>query len=70
MPEKCKNLFIKSMEGYTPNEDDKYSEEEIEFLSVKRELSDFSVGLRVPGKLRPTRIRGGVVLMETPYEMR
>ena len=70
MPEKCKNLFIKSMEGYTPNEDDKYTEEEIEFLSVKRELSDFSVGLRVPGKLRPTRIRGGVVLMETPYEMR
>lgn len=70
MPDKCKKLFIKSMEGYTPKEGDNYTEEEIEFLSVKRELSDFSVGLRVPGKLRPTRIRGGVVLMETPYEMR
>lgn len=70
MPDKCKKLFIKSMEGYTPKEGDNYTEEEIEFLSVKRELGDFSVGLRVPGKLRPTRIRGGVVLMETPYEMR
>lgn len=70
MPDKCKKLFIKSMEGYTPKEGDNYTEEEIAFLSTKRELGDFSVGLRVPGKLRPTRIRGGVVLMETPYEMR
>lgn len=70
MPDKCKQLFIKSMTGYTPKEDDNFTDEEIEFLSVKRTMKDFTVGLRVPGKLRPVRIRGGVVLVETPYEMR
>ena len=70
MPDKCKQLFIKSMTGYTPKEDDNFTEEELEFLSVHRTMTDFTVGLRVPGKLRPVRIRGGVVLVETPYEMR
>ena len=70
MPDKCKQLFIKSMTGYTPKEDDNMTDEEVEFLSVKRTMKDFTVGLRVPGKLRPVRIRGGVVLVETPYEMR
>lgn len=70
MPEKCKNLFIKSMQGYSPNDDDDYNEDEIEFLSVKRAISDFKVGLKVPGKLLPKRIRGGVLLVETTYEMR
>ena len=31
---------------------------------------DFNRGLKVPGKLRPKRIRGGIILVETPYEMR
>lgn len=70
MPQKCKDLFDKSMQGYVEKDDDKYTEEEREFLRVKRELTDFKVGLRVPGKLRPMRIRGGVLLVETPYEMR
>ena len=47
-----------------------YTDEEREFIKVKRELTDFKVGLKVPGKLRPKRIRGGVLLVETPYEMR
>lgn len=70
MPDKCKQLFIKSMTGYTPKDGDDFTEEEVEFLSVPRTMTDFTVGLRVPGKLRPIRIRGGVVLVETPYEMR
>lgn len=70
MPDKCKQLYIKSMSGYEPKDDDNFTDEEIEFLSKKRDLTDFTVGLRVPGKLRPVRIRGGVVLVETPYEMR
>lgn len=70
MPDKCKQLYIKSMSGYKPKDDDNFTDEEIEFLSKKRDLTDFTVGLRVPGKLRPVRIRGGVVLVETPYEMR
>lgn len=70
MPKKCKDLFIKSVEGYKPKDDDNFTDEELEFLTKKRKLTDFTRGLIVPGKLRPVRIRGGVVLVETPYEMR
>lgn len=34
------------------------------------DLRDFRVGLKVPGKLVPKRIKGGVLLVETNYEMR
>lgn len=37
---------------------------------IKRNFRDFRVGLKVPGKLRPKRIRGGILLIDTPYEMR
>lgn len=33
-------------------------------------LKDFKVGLKVHGKLIPKRIKGGVLLVETDYEMR
>ena len=70
MPEKCKQLFLKSMQGYEPQEGDDYTAEELEFISTKRTIEDFKIGLRVPGKLLPKRIRGGVVLEPTTYEMR
>lgn len=70
MPDKCKNLFRLSMEGYKEEEGDGYTEEEKEFLRVKRTLEDFKVGLCVPGKLMPKRIKGGTLLVETTYEMR
>ena len=71
MPKKCKNLFELSMQGFEPPEgDNNYTDEEREFLSHKRTLEDFTIGLSVPGKLRPKRIRGGVLLVETPYKMR
>lgn len=70
MPERCKNLFLHSLEGYTLDASDGYSEEEQKFLKTKRKLEDFNIGLRVPGKLLPKRIRGGVLLVETTYEMR
>lgn len=70
MPEKCKELFLKSVEGCTDEYLQSCTEEEKQFLSVKRGLEDFNVGLRVPGKLLPKRIRGGVLLVDTTYEMR
>ena len=70
MPQKCKNLFELSMQGYEEKEGDGYTEQEKEFLRVKRDLSDFKVGLCVPGKLMPKRIKGGTLLVETTYEMR
>lgn len=70
MPKKCKDLFELSMHGYEEKEGDKYTDEEKEFLKVKRELTDFKIGLKVPGKLVAKRIRGGTLLVETTYEMR
>lgn len=76
MPERCKNLFELSMAGNADYEDE-WSDDEREFLfdpetkePIKRTFDDFSVGLKVPGKLIPKRIRGGVLLKEIPYEMR
>lgn len=71
MPERCKDLFIKSLTGkYTQEEYDKLKDEEQEFVRTRRHLKDFDVGLIVPSKLRPKRIKGGVVLVDTTYEMR
>lgn len=86
MPQKCKDLFQTSLDGtadingYTDNTTKvfkEWTEDEKEFLfeketgkPIKRNLSDFRVGLKVPGKLRPKRIRGGILLIDTPYEMR
>lgn len=75
MPKKCKNLFELSMQG-TADVRENWSDEEKEFLFDKdnrpivRDYSDFKVGLKVPDKLRPIRIRGGVLLVNTTYEMR
>lgn len=75
MPKKCKDLFELSMKG-TADVNENWSDEEKEFLFDKdnkpivRDYSDFKVGLKVPDKLRPIRIRGGVLLVNTTYEMR
>lgn len=70
MPEKCKQLFLDSLEGNTHKGDDKYTPEEQEFCAKRRQLTDFKIGLKVPGKLLPKRIPGGVLLVDTSYEMR
>lgn len=70
MPQKCKDLFNKSMQGYEVKESDNYTQSELKFLETKRNYSDFKDGLCVPGKLLPKRIKGGVLLVDTTYEMR
>ena len=72
MPPKCKELFIKSMmqEPITEEEKESLTEEEKYFISQPRKLEDFTVGLIVPGKLMPKRIRGGILLVDSAYEMR
>lgn len=86
MPQRCKNLFEISLRGdanlngYTDEKTGnhkEWTEEEKEFLfdsktnkPFKRTYDNFRIGLKVPGKLRPVRIRGGVLLIETTYEMR
>ena len=78
MPDKCKDLFLISMEGLTEkeiktkykNEWEEMTQEEREFVLKPRTIEDFKIGLVIPGKLLPKRIKGGVILMDTTYEMR
>ena len=70
MPEHCKDLFLKSMEGVSPDELAKYKPETQEFLKTKRTIDDFKIGLKIPEKLKPTVIVGGVVLQDTDYTLR
>lgn len=70
MPERCKNLFNLSLTTQEPEKDGKYSIQDLEFIKKKRELTDFKLGLKIGGKLMPRRIKGGVLLVETTYEMR
>ena len=69
MPERCKRIFLLSMtqEEYNKKE---YTDEENKFISKRRELNDFKVGLCIPGKLLPKRIDGGILLTSTTFEMR
>lgn len=77
MTKTCKELFIKSLNGeYRPSEGDSielrnliYSQAGREFLLKNRTIEDFVPGLKVPGKLRPIRIKGGVLLHEEEYTM-
>lgn len=68
MPDRCKHLFEWSMSDWCVSEE--LTKDEVEFLNTERTLSDFKRGLIVPSKLLPKRIKGGIVLMDTTYEMR
>lgn len=78
MPNRCKELFLKSMGEEWKSDKEKIELGEIrdyeqEFISnngKKRELTDFKIGLTVPSKLMPKRIQGGVLLVDTTYQMR
>lgn len=70
MPQRCKDLYNLSMQGYVPKDTDKFTEDELKFLKKKRTLEDFKTGLVVPSKLLPKRIKGGIILKDTTYEMR
>lgn len=69
LPENCKKLFLESVEQ-TGEDNPKWNEEEREYAHTKREITDFKVGLQVPGKLTPVHMPGGVVLERTMYELR
>lgn len=78
MPDSCKNLLSLSLEKMTAEEwEDKYkdywdtlTEQDKEFITTPRDLTDFKVGLMIHGKLLPKRIKGGILLTETTYELR
>lgn len=47
----------------------KYTDDEKDFLGTMRTYDDFRIGLRVPGNLKPRRIKGGTILEEQYYQM-
>ena len=83
MPDRCKDLFKLSLDGGAdPSGHDVEGEripwtaEEMEFLftstgePIRRTYNDFDIGLQVPGKLRPKRMPGGIVLEDCWFTMR
>ena len=77
MSQRCKDLFELSMSGKALYEDYKENTPVNRFLfnqvthePIVRIFDDFKIGLNVPGKLIPKRIDGGVLLVETTYQMR
>lgn len=55
---------------------DPYNLSEREFLfgkdgkKIHRGYQDFKIGIEIPGKLRPKRINGGILLVDSAYKMR
>lgn len=76
MSDSCKKLFLLSMgETWYDNEHEidlkeKDREKYKDFINQKRTLDDFKIGLKIPSKLLPRTIKGGVVLAETDFTMR
>lgn len=70
----CKEKMNLSLQGSIPpietlSEEDKqffYNEDK---KPIIRTLEDFNIGLEIPGKLRPKRMPGGIVLVDTTYKM-
>lgn len=69
MPEKCKQLFITSMQPRDKIKFDNYNKEEKQFLEKTRTIDDFDYGLTIPGKLLPRIIKGGVILEESYFTL-
>lgn len=73
LPARCKELFLHSvLQDYTEGQEglNTYNQEEIAFMKEKRELESFQEGIRIPGKLMPKRVEGGIILASTYFEMR
>ena len=78
MPQRCKELFLTSMGEEWASDKQKielgevrdYEKEFINNNGKKRTLTDFKIGLTVPSKLMPKRIQGGILLVDTTYQMR
>lgn len=75
MPKRPKQLLEMSLLGVDKLEDDDKiikpeDKQEYDFVKIKRNLTDFKVGLKVPSKLRPKRIQGGILLVYCDYNLR
>lgn len=71
MPDRCKNLFIKGIKQSEPEDDLERSFLLNDDGSKKQyDISSLCKGFSVPGKLRPKRYPGGIVLEDTEFTYR
>ena len=75
LPEKAKRLLNWSMTQDWTSEEDReevadLTPDQKDFISTRRTIRDFHVGLKVPGSLKAKRIEGGTILLDNIYEMR
>lgn len=78
LPDRGKMLFeanlnrIKPENGMLTYKDQtiKLMKEELEFMSEKRTIKNFRVGLSIPGKLKPRKIKGGCVLCNDVFTIK
>lgn len=74
MPDQCKRIFDLSLrDNWSELEKEEvfsYPQETRRYMRKKNKLTDFRVGLRVPGDLKTVRMPGGIVLMDGYYTMR
>ena len=73
--DEAKKLLNWSMTQDWSSEEDReevadLSPEQKDFISTRRTIRDFHVGLKVPGSLKAKRIEGGTILLDNIYEMR
>lgn len=66
MPDRCKELFVASVDGKQIKNP---TEEEIEFLQERRKITDFVPGLKIPSRLYSKMIPGGTLLFTDYYVM-
>ena len=78
MPDRCKNLLNARLTNktFTIEEKLELSDDAVDFLfddngnTKPMQLEDFKIGIKIPGKLLPKRIKGGIVLTDTEFTMR
>ena len=78
LPDRGKFLYEANLNGIKPvngiptykNESLKLMPEEIAFMQQKRTIKSFKVGLSIPGKLKPKKIKGGVVLVNDIFTIK
>lgn len=76
MPDRCKMLlaisFRKKLRGKSFDDfrELELSEDEKIFCEDRRDLSEFTSGLLIPGKLLAKQYPGGILLQKTTYELR
>ena len=74
MPARARKMLETSLEGISSSRDElielKPDRHELNFIQKKRTLRDVSVGMLVPGRLRPVKIKGGIVLQKSDFKIK